>query len=343
MIIVDFQHLSYRNLHTCIYSTKPQQIEGKYITEDYIGMYYFQMLTSLNKIYREFSDFGEIVIALDGFKNWRKQLLQNFYKADRKRGRDESPIKFDEFFKHQNELIDFLKGFTKVIQVEEAEADDIGFVLANYTNEQTLLITSDKDWKQHLIDNLNVHLFDPLKNEFIQNSKEIQEDLKLYRLKHILLGDKVDGIPNVMYETELHPDFKKFLESQGIYIETPSEFLEKVGDIEYEGEKFKTPRFGEKTAEKLIQNPTDFIRKKVKDKKKFYQNFRMNRQLVDLRKIPRDVKEKIIDTYNNTKIIKPNKEFIEKYNLQKCLRYTINKPLEYLNDYSDFNDLKKLF
>ena len=109
MIIVDFQHLSYRNLYTCFYNCKPKKRDGKFVTEDFIGIYFYQMLTSLHYLQMDFKEYGEIVIALDGFKNWRKELLQDFYKAERSSKRAESEINFNEFFEYQKELEEFLK------------------------------------------------------------------------------------------------------------------------------------------------------------------------------------------------------------------------------------------
>jgi 5'-3' exonuclease len=353
MIIVDFQHLSYRNLHTCIYSCKPKKIDGKFITEDFIGLYFHQMLTSLNKIERDFGDeYGDILVALDGFHNWRKELIQDFYKADRSKARAESEINFKEFFEYQNLFEEFLKGFVRVIRVDKAEADDIGFVLSHWLQEKTLLITSDKDWKQHLIGNYNVDLYDPLKSKYLLNSPQIQDELKLFRAKHILLGDKSDGIPNVMYQIELHPDFLNYLNELKLDIKTPTElenFIQQNGNeiIEnYKGEIYKTPRFGEKAAEKLINDPTEFIQKKVKDKKKFYKNFRLNRQLVDLRKIPKEIKKEIIETFENTKINKVDANFIKKFNLDRCYHYKIGGKVieDYVNNFNDeFSDLGDLF
>jgi hydroxymethylpyrimidine pyrophosphatase-like HAD family hydrolase len=191
-----------------------------------------------------------------------------------------------------------------------------------------------------------------MKDTLLKNSPDIQQDLKLFRVKHILLGDKSDGIPNVLYQTEFHQDFKNYLSELQLDIETPSEleeFIEKNGTEiidNYVGEIFKTPRFGEKTAEKLINNPKEFINKKVKDKKKFYKNFKLNRQLIDLRKIPEDVKNEIINTFNNLKIETPDKKFIDKYQLHKCMHYKIgNKVFEdCFNQFENaFDDIKDLF
>ena len=352
MIIVDFQHLSYRNLFTCTYGKYINKKDGKFVTEDFIGLYFYQMLSSLNKITRKFGYYGDIVIALDGFKNWRKDIIERSYKGSRAKARKESDINFDEFFKYQTELENFLKGFTKVIRVDKAEADDIGYVLSKHYNEKTLLITSDKDWLQHMIDNLNVDYYDPIEDKFIANKENIQLPLKLQRVKHILLGDKTDEIPSVMYQTELSKEFLNYLNNLKLDIKTPTEleeFIEKNGDEilqNFEGEVYKTPRFGEKSAEKLIANPSKFIKEKVKDKKKFYKNFRINRKLIDMRKMPKEIEDEILNIFEKTKIEKVNSEFIDKYNLKNCYSYKIgNKVVEECNNKfaTAFDDLKHLF
>ena len=352
MIIIDFQHLSYRNLYTCLYNVNPKKINDKYDTDEFIGVYFYQMLSSLNKISKEFSEYGEIIIGLDGFHNWRKQIVEREYKNTRAKARKESDVNFSEFFEKQTKFENFLKGFAKVIRIDRAEADDIGFVLAHYLKEKTLLITSDKDWKQHLIDNPNVDFYDPIKDELIENCPQIQNELKMFRIKHILLGDKVDEVPNVMFHTELHKEFINYLNELKLDINTPTEleiFIEKNGDEilqNYNGEIYRTPRFGEKSAEKLISNPTEFIHKKIKDKKKFYKNFHINRKLIDSRKIPKDIQTEIINTYKNTKLEKADKEFLEKYNLQKCYHYKIgNRVIEDCINFfeNEFDDIADLF
>ena len=350
MIIIDFQHLSYRNLFTCMYNCKPRKKDGKLITEDYIQIYFYQMLQSLNKISNEFIDeYGEIVLAIDDRKNWRKEFAKKYYKFSRKKYRDESEINYNEFFQYQNELLNFLKSYVKVIQVEYAEADDIGYVLSTIDNEKNLLITSDKDWVQSLIDNLHTDLYDPIKKEFIKNSKSIQNDLKKKRLIHILIGDKVDEIPSVMYNVEFSKEFLNHLKNQSIKI-TPYEFnnlseeeQEKIIE-NFEGDIFKKARFGEKTAEKLINNPSKFIKEKVKDKKQFYKNFKINRKLIDMKKIPIEIKNKIISIYNNTKLNEKNLNFIYDNNLEKCLNFKLgNEKIDNFENIMSFDSIKDLF
>ena len=352
MIIVDFQHLCYRNLFTCFYNCNAKKVNGKYVTEDYIGVFFYQMLMSLNKITNDFGHYGDIVIALDGFHNWRKDFIEREYKGSRAKSRKESDVVFDEFYDHQRQLEEFLKGFGKVIRVDRAEADDIGFVLSNYYNEKTLLITSDKDWKQHLIGNLNVDLYDPMKKEMLKNSTDLQPHLKYFRTKHILLGDKADEVPNVMYHTELHPDFISYLNSLKLDIKIPTEldeFIEKNGDEilqNYEGKIYKVARFGEKTVEKFIANPKKFIEEKVKDKEKFKKNLELNKKLVDIRNLPKEIEEEILNTFENTKIEDPNRDFIDKFNLHKCMSFKIGKKTinEAINaDKELFDELANLF
>jgi len=307
MIIVDFSHLSYRNLFTSIYSSKPKKDKntGKYITEKWFPMYVHQMLFSLSKIEKKFEGYGPIILALDSKSNWRKEYLEKSgYKNSRKKLRDESDVNFEEFFEKNNKFLEFLKkglGYI-IVQVDDVEADDIGYVLSNYFKEETILVTEDKDWKQHLIGNLNVHLYQPIKDELTENNESIQDILKKFRATHILIGDKADDIPNVMSDVEFTEEFINFIKEKHIENTIPSKvekldiFDELVKEaLEKNINIYKSIRFGEKTAVKFIKNPKEFINKKIKDKKKLYDNIRRNRILVDIKKLPSKYKKNIIN------------------------------------------------
>jgi len=340
MIIIDMSHLSYRNLYTAIYNVKPKKDKktGKYLTEDWFSLYAHQMLFSLSKIENKFSKYGKVVIALDSKTNWRKDFLKSSgYKGSRKKIREESEINFEEFFEENDKFIEFLRngiGYITV-QVDDVEADDIGYVLSEYINEETILVTEDKDWKQHLINNNNVSLYMPIKNVHLKNNN-IQDELKEFRAIHILIGDKADDIPNVMSDIEFTPEFIQLLKRNHIEWSLPSQVqhLDIFDElVKYAEENdiqiYKKMRFGEKTAQKFIKSPTEYIRNKIKDKKKLYDNIRRNRKLVDIKKLPKHYKEKIIENYrkninsnsNSNKILE---DYINEKNLHQAKNLTLN-------------------
>jgi len=191
----------------------------------------------------------------------------------------------------------------------------------------------NKDWKQCLIDNYNVDMYRPIAKEMIFNRSDddFQNYLREFRALHILVGDKADSIPSVLDKVEYTKEFLTFLSDEGIKVTKVSEFekLNFAFDLYKKAEEsgieiFKKARFGEKTALKLLKSPTEFINKKIKDKKKFYDNLRKNRTLVDMRKIPTHLKDKVIEKFNEDIPEKRETMFLEQYNITKCKDFNLN-------------------
>ena len=144
-------------------------------------------------------EFGELVIACDDRKYWRREYFPP-YKGNRKADREKSNIDWPALFDTLNTIKQELKdNFPyRVIQVEGAEADDVigtitmefGSVLNN--NNKILILSGDKDFVQ-LQRFGNVTQYDPVrKKDIVSNNPELF-------LKHLVLtGDRGDGVPNVL-------------------------------------------------------------------------------------------------------------------------------------------------
>ena len=144
-------------------------------------------------------EFGELVIACDDRKYWRREYFPP-YKGNRKADREKSSIDWPALFDTLNTIKQELKdNFPyRVIQVEGAEADDVigtismefGSVLNN--NNRILILSGDKDFIQ-LQRFGNITQYDPVrKKDIISNNPELF-------LKHLVLtGDRGDGVPNVL-------------------------------------------------------------------------------------------------------------------------------------------------
>jgi 5'-3' exonuclease len=158
------------------------------------------MVLNVIRSYRvKFKEYGEIVIACDDKKSWRKEYFP-LYKANRKKSREQSELDWNAIFYCLNTVRDELKTYFpyRVIHVDGAEADDIiatlcmtfGSLLA--TKEKILILSGDKDFVQlHVYS--NVEQFDPVNKRFVKNNDPHQ-----YLREHILKGDRGDGIPNVL-------------------------------------------------------------------------------------------------------------------------------------------------
>ena len=186
MIIVDVNQIMISNLMV--------QINGRNAVELNENLVRHMVLNSLrahNKKFRK--DYGEMVIACDSGKVWRRQAFPN-YKAGRKANREKSghnwELIFDILAKVKEEIKQFLP--YKVIELETAEADDIIAVLCRRIKEKILILSGDKDFIQ--LHNERIRQYNPVLNKFVGKD----ENPSLYIREHILRGDRSDGIPNVL-------------------------------------------------------------------------------------------------------------------------------------------------
>lgn len=230
------------------------------IEEDLLRHMVLNSLRSYNAKFR--NDYGEMIIACDDRGSWRRQIFP-YYKANRKRDREQSEIDWNAVFDSLNKIREELKNFFpyRVIQVETAEADDvIGTLCHEYgnTSEKILIISGDKDFRQ-LQTYMNVTQYDPVRKKFIT---ENQPDR--YLREHIMKGDRGDGVPNFLSKDDtfvLNTRQKPLRQSKlDIWLDKqPEEFCDDV----------------------------------------MLRGWKRNQQLVDLNFIPQDVKQAILESYNS--------------------------------------------
>jgi hypothetical protein len=210
------------------------------------------------------SEYGEVVLCCDNRKYWRKEFFP-FYKAHRKSAREKSTLDWKMIFDILGNLKEDLKQHFpyKVIDVEGAEADDIiGTLTPLYANkEKVLIISSDGDFLQLQMWGKNVKQYNPTQKKFVISKDPISE-LK----QKIITGDSGDGIPNILSPSDT---FVRGVRQKVMTEGRLNTFLN-VDYGEYEDEN---ARIG----------------------------FSRNQTLIDLRLIPADIKNSIIDTYNNAR------------------------------------------
>jgi len=158
-------------------------------------------LNSLRANRKKFTEeYGEIVICADGKNSWRREAYP-YYKANRKKSRDESGMDWNALFEIMNTVRSELREFFpyKVIHIDHCEADDIiGTIVHEYGselnmgNEPFLILSGDKDYIQ-LQKYANVDQYDPIRKRWIRNDQPEQ-----YLKEHILKGDTGDGVPNIL-------------------------------------------------------------------------------------------------------------------------------------------------
>lgn len=257
MIIVDINQVMIANIMAQLGNHTNTVIE-----ED---LFRHMVLNALRAFRKQFRDHGEMIIACDDKKYWRKQAFP-YYKANRKKAREESDVDWNQIFNCLNKVRDELKEFSpyRVVQVEGAEADDIiatlciefGSILN--TAEKIIILSGDKDFVQLQVYG-NVEQYNPVLKKQIKHA-----DPHRYLREHILKGDRGDGIPNIMSADSCIADGErqKSLPAKRI------EYLTSVADLS-------------------TVLPEDQLK-----------NFKRNEMLIDLHMIPKEIHESVMAAYH---------------------------------------------
>ena len=236
----------------------------------------------------------DIVIACDSRKYWRKDVFPN-YKANRKKARQDSGLDWNLIFDTINLLKSEIKDHLpyQLVEIEGAEADD---VIACYVqwlkneNEKVLIISADHDFMQLHKFN-NVYQWSPTKNDFVTCKVDPKDKL----FEHIIKGDKGDGVPNVLSDDDTIVD----------------------------GRRQKPIQTKKLNAWKI--DPTSMPHDSA-----FITNFERNQTLIDLSKIPDDIKDKIQSVFLNKTLQTENaKEKIKKYFQQ----HNLNNMIEVIEEF----------
>ena len=142
MILVDFSAIAVANIAV-----------QKLNDEDMIRHMILNTLRMYRSKYK--GKYGELVLACDGPNNWRKTFYPE-YKANRRKGREESTFDWATAFTIMNNVREEIKeNFPyKVLHIDGCEADDIIATVVEYTNEEfgayedVMIISGDKDFVQ---------------------------------------------------------------------------------------------------------------------------------------------------------------------------------------------------
>lgn len=274
MILVDYSQVALAAILTFQRELKGTESEVKNL----IRHVTLSTIKSYKKKYGK--EYGELVIACDGRKYWRKEIFEH-YKASRKKNREASDLDWKLIFDTLSEMReDLAKYFPyRVVHVDRAEADDIIAVMTEWvqTNDliveglmeepqKVLILSSDKDFKQLQLapfSSGNVRQWSPMQKKYIQATKQ---EIMDFTIEHIVKGDSGDGIPNILSKDDVFVigERQKVVSSKRL-----AEFMEKGIDACRTDEEKR--------------------------------NWQRNAKLIAFDNIPADVKQSIIDTYTNNK------------------------------------------
>ena len=225
------------------------------------------MILNSIRMYRSryLEEYGEIVLACDGPNNWRRSAFPQ-YKANRKKGRDESTFDWNEAFRILHLVREEIKeNFPyKVIHIDQCEADDIIGTLVNLKSdvpiapEPVMIVSSDRDFVQ-LQKFPNVKQYSPiLKKEVVESNP------RLFLQTHIIKGDKGDGVPNILSE-------------DNVFVEG-----------------FRQTPMSKKKIDNIIEDLDDG---ELLYAASWYRNYCRNKKLIDLTETPSDLKHQIINSF----------------------------------------------
>ena len=253
MLIFDFNQVIIANLMEQIGSSKTAVEES---------LVRHMVLNTIRANVRKFREYGEVVIACDNKRYWRRDYFP-LYKANRKKNRDSSGHDLPAIFECMKNVREELKQHApyRVIDVDGAEADDVIGVLTQKMAqmEKVLILSSDKDFVQ-LQTNPNVKQYSPTMKKFITTT-----DAAIQLTELIIRGDSGDGIPNVM----------------------------SADNCLAEGIRQKA------ITEKVMKDVLEKTRGTMPES--LARNWHRNQTLIDLSFIPEDIRNSILTTYSDTK------------------------------------------
>jgi len=265
--------------------------KGIKLEEDLIRHLVLNILRMHLKTFR--NEYGEVVLCCDNRKYWRKEFFP-FYKAGRKATREKSALDWHLIFELLTKLKQELKeNFPyKVIDVDGAEADDIiGTLAPRYAaHQKVLILSSDGDFLQLQQYGPNIKQYNPSQKKFIKSQNPLIE-LK----EKIIRGDKGDGIPNIFSSSDC---FVRGIRQKSISEDKLNKLLK----------------------EDMVQT-SDLIDSNA------LTGFSRNKTLIDLTCIPVEIKEKIINTYDESKPASKQKMF------NYFIQYKLKNLMEVIEDF----------
>lgn len=201
LVLLDFSNIMYSTFFVVVGNCTDNDI----IFNEKVPLWKHLILNTIISYARKFKvDTKNIVLCYDEKYVWRNDEFE-YYKKNRRKGRDESPIDWKRFF---NEMDVFKKELNEnfplmSLQVEKGEADDTIYILSKKLNQKYNIIVAsmDKDLKQ-VLKFKNVRFYNIKRNG---SGKFINIDIREFDSMleaHILSGDVSDGIPNFLSDED---------------------------------------------------------------------------------------------------------------------------------------------
>lgn len=225
------------------------------------------------------SEYGDVILCCDNRRYWRKEFFP-FYKAGRKKSREKSDLNWQLIFEILGKIKQELKDYFpyRVIDVDGAEADDIIGTLAPKFSNHEKVLILSSD-----NDFLQLQVHNNIKQYNPATKKFVKSENPVIELKEkIIRGDKGDGIPNIFSPSDC---FVLEQRQKTISKNKLEQFLN-----EHHSQYDELSRIG----------------------------FSRNQTLIDLNCIPENIRQSILQTYNDIKV--PPKSMLINYFMENKLK-----------------------
>lgn len=236
------------------------------------------ILKALNDLHKKIGKHHKLVLCFDSRNYWRKDYFP-YYKQSRKKSDEQ--FSWEKFYEIYNTMKAELPLYFnhKCIEVARCEADDIIFVLSEYLKGKDVIIASSDTDDLQILEKYPEALQFSLKHNRYITCEEYSYTL----LDHIIEGDGVDSIPNILSDADTCVDSTK----------------------------------RSKTLTKKIRSKLKFI---IPEDNKA--RFEENKKIIDMSQIPDMYRQLIIDEYNKESPKRVGKPFdyCIKYKLNNLLK-----------------------
>ena len=262
MILIDFTQIAIGSLMVAI-NRGGQEVDDTLVRH--------LVLNNLRYYRSRFTEeYGELVICCDSKHYWRRDYFPN-YKANRKKDRASSGYDWDFIFTTLNGVRDEIKEHFpyKVLEVYGAEADDIIAILIKQVHDDpdNIIISSDKDFIQ--LHGFHVKQYSPVSKKLINGT-----DPLAYLREHIIKGDRSDGVPNVLSPDDTFVAEKRQKPMRKTMLMTLTEAMDKW-------------------------EPKDLFQLAKCNRDTWMHNWQRNETLINLDKIPHDIRDDILREFKD--------------------------------------------
>ena len=262
MILIDFTQIAIGSLMVAI-NRGDEEVDDSLVRH--------LVLNNLRYYRSRFTEkYGELVICCDSKHYWRRDYFPN-YKANRKKDRASSGYDWDFIFTTLNGVRDEIKEHFpyKVLEVYGAEADDIIAILIKQVQDDPddIIISSDKDFIQ--LHGFHVKQYSPVSKKFVNDTVPHE-----YLREHIIKGDRSDGVPNVLSPDDTFVAEKRQKPMRKTMLMTLTEAMEKW-------------------------EPKDLFQLAKCNRDTWMHNWQRNETLIDLDKIPNDIRDEILREFKD--------------------------------------------